>query len=94
MRYIWLASAVTFALCAGTICDAEEQKAKSGGAQTVVTEESGKPGLKHIDTSVYGNGEKAEEVVDQVGVMPRGKSYDRNTGLPNVVPSDAEGNIE
>ena len=84
MRYVILAGALAFTLCAG-VCGAEDGATENASAGAAITEEAeGGTGLKHIDT-----GDRAEEPVTQVGVMNPGENYDDNTGFPDVVESDS-----
>lgn len=68
---------------------------KTAGNKTIaVVTDSGK-GPKVIDTN-YGGGkpERTDYGVEQDRAMPSGQTYDRNTGLPNVVESDSAYNLE
>jgi len=88
MKYMVLAGALAFSLCAG-VCEAEDGKAQGSSGQTAVAESTGSgSGLKHIDL-----GDNVEQNVDRVGVMEPGQSYDENTGMPDVVNSDGDMNL-
>lgn len=89
MKYMVLAGALAFSLCAG-VCEAEDSKAQGASGQTAAVEASGsRGGLKHIDL-----GDDHEDSVNSVGTMSAGQNYDDNTGFPNVVKSDGDMNLQ
>jgi len=81
MKYLYIAMVIIFALWAGDAVAA-------CGTITCDSEEE-------IDA-----GEETDEGpgvgrrMDRVGVMQPGQMYDPNTGLPNMVPSDATGELD
>ena len=90
MRYLYIAIAIIFMLSAGIAVAEEGQKtlgaAKQGEGVTsqkreIVTDLND----KRSDDKEYGVGSERE--------MPSDETYDENTGLPNIVPSDKEGEI-
>lgn len=89
MKYACLISALALALCASD-CDAEEGQKKTPPAKAkaaAATESKPEEKLKHIDTEdVSGRDSRAG---DQA-VGDAWESYDQNTGLPNVVQSDKD----
>lgn len=90
MKYVALAGALAFTLCAG-VCEAEDGKAKDASGNTAVTQEtSSSKGLKHIDLGE----DDYERPVTQMGTMSEGQSYGDNTGFPNTVESDSDMNLQ
>ena len=89
MKYVVLAGALAFSLCAG-VCEAEETKMQGASGQAAATGAKASCGvLKHIDL-----GDDHEESITTVGTMSQGQNYDGNTGFPNVVKSDGDMNLE
>ncbi|MDP2913766.1 MAG: hypothetical protein Q8N91_07190 [Candidatus Omnitrophota bacterium] len=86
---------IIFILCATSFCGAEKkQKIEKPAAETAI-EKDDSAKLKHIDTGEDdGQVHEAEYGVNKPELMPPGQSYDENTGLPNIVESDAGGEIE
>lgn len=70
---------------------AEDVKTASGSTKTVVSEEDKDAKPTPIDTEdVKEEGEAADADDTEDQGVPGEESYDTNTGLPDVVPSDKE----
>ena len=83
MRYLYVVAAIIFMF--GTAVIAEENISDDKSSGTVkVSADKGK-GEPLSDEQEYGEDNRRE--------MPQQQSYDENTGLPNNVPSDREGEI-
>ena len=90
MRDLYIAIAIIFMLSAG-IAVAEEGQKTLGAAKQ---DEGVKGQDKEIVTDLNDKRSDDKEYgVDSEKEMPRDETYDENTGLPNVVPSDKEGEI-
>jgi hypothetical protein len=91
MRYLYMAAA--FILMLGTAAIADENSPKGGdeaAKQGTVAQVQG----KEIDVShPTALADEAESGVNSEREMPQHETYDENTGLPNVVPSDKEGEM-
>lgn len=93
MRNAILVAGIFFALCMN-VCAEEETKKDAVAKDKEPAAEENVKGRKHIDVNLppeddtgKGSGEKER------GVMEPYESYDENTGMPNVVKSDEEGNL-
>ena len=96
MKYVYLVSALACALCVG-ICDADEPQKNSPAAQTVVINETpeSQTGVRHIDTGDSSGGGRARDYgAGENRQMEQWETYDADSGLPDVVPSDASGQLE
>jgi hypothetical protein len=95
MRGLLILGVLFFGLWVGT-GNAEDSVQKAAAAQGVGQDAPSNSEMKEIDTGSGSNEAVSEEDygVDQPGLMPEGEVYDENTGMPNVVPSDTEGELE
>jgi hypothetical protein len=96
MKNLIMTGVFACALCAGGYAE-EYMKGKASypASQTVVFEEAGGAGAKTIDSgpsprTSYPN----DGGVNDSGALPPYESYDPNTGLKNVVPSDSSGEFD
>jgi hypothetical protein len=88
MRYICLLSVLAVVLWAGLSAGDSVEK------PAIVNDNQGDQS-KEIDTSDSGRQPvNVDYGMDQGSEMPQGQVYDQNTGMPDVVPSDREGEIE
>lgn len=95
MRYFYMIVVLTCAIFSNMPCDAEETKAKKETAQKTVIVEEGGVGGKHINVgNTEDNSGRSESGVGAERPMPTWETYDQNTGLPDVVPSDSYGEYE
>ena len=89
MRYFCIVLAVVCMLGAGVaIVGAQKSDKASGQGAGIVSQEKEivtDNNEKRSDDKEYGENNERE--------MPQSETYDPNTGLPNVVPSDKEGEI-
>ncbi len=87
MRSVALAGVLALALTAG-VCGAEDYSNSDDAAlqtKTAVAHESEEgAGIKHIDEG------DVDTPVTRVGVMQDGQSYDDDTGMPDMVNSDSD----
>lgn len=94
MRYVFLLilaiSLVSFNI--GWAADAAADK--EAVVKTVVVEENPDQNLKPVDVGPTTGTASEDYGVNRPRVMPAGETYDENTGLPDVVQSDAEDNLE
>lgn len=96
MKYAFLIICIIILMLSITsFCVAEKnQKIEKPAAETAI-DEGGSAKLMHIDTGEDdGQAHETEYGVNKPELMPPDQSYDENTGLPNIVESDAEGEIE
>lgn len=86
MKYLIWMLALALTLCVG-VCKAEDAKVVSTEGNVVVTEQEidSEEGVKNIDP---------DEEADRMGAMSPGQSYDENTGLPDVVESDSDMDLQ
>ena len=90
MRYLYIVVAVIFMLSGGMAVAEEGQKALGAAKQDEGVKSQEKEIVTDLndrrsDNKEYGENNERE--------MPQSETYDENTGLPNVVPSDKEGEI-
>ena len=90
MRYFYVVAAVVCMLGAGIAASAEGQKGDkaSGQGAGIVSQEKEivtDMNERRSDDKEFGENNERE--------MPQSQTRDENTGLPNVVPSDKEGEI-
>jgi|GEM_PF-6590701 hypothetical protein len=96
MKNLIMTGVFACALCAGVFAEEDiKGEASHPAGQTVVFEEAGGAGAKTIDSgpsrsTSYPN----DGGVNDSGAMPPYESYDPNTGLENVVPSDSSGEFD
>ena len=93
MRYVYIAVAMVFIFSAAVYAVDSDQKndtsAKQAGSADVKSQE------KEIVVDSNERASNGKEFgVGKENEMPSGETYDQNTGLPNVVESDKEGEIE
>jgi hypothetical protein len=94
MRYVYLLVSMAF-LASFNIGWAEESAdKKAAAAKTVVVEENPGQDLKQVDVGNNQPARPEEYGVDRPRVMPSWETNDENTGLPDVVESDKEGELE
>ena len=90
MRYLYIVVAVIFMLSAGVAVAEESNKISGAAKQGPVAGSQDKEIVtdlndRRADDKEFGENNERE--------MPQSETYDENTGLPNVVPSDKEGEI-
>ena len=89
MRYLYAVIAIVFIFSVSAMAAETAQKGVAAARQ------GGMAQGKEIETD--DNDKKADDKeydVDNEREMPQHETYDQNTGLPNVVPSDKEGELE
>lgn len=88
MKYACLVVLAALTLCAGA-CDAKVVKDAAAGEGVIIEKpiDVGPVKEKPVEED-YGVGSEGERE------MPSRENYDPNTGLPNVVPSDSDGEME
>ena len=95
MRYAWLISMMACMLFASLISEAEETKKKEQKIKTVVVEETKGSNLKHIDLGeASGRSDRPRYGVEGTDAMMSNRSYNQNTGMMDIVPSDRAGELE
>lgn len=89
MKYIALAGAIAFALTSG-VCEAEEAVKSNDSASQAknVSQGPSKSGFP-----IHFNDDD-DTPVTRVGVMSDGQSYDDNTGMPDMVRSDSDMDLQ
>ncbi|MFA6142953.1 MAG: hypothetical protein WC738_06660 [Candidatus Omnitrophota bacterium] len=95
MRYLSLAVAAIFMMWVG-LCGAEDVKkaAPVAKAASAVKAKSDK-GMASAKAAEDTDAEEMESSgVNRENLMPPGQTYDTNTGMPNTVESDTNGEIE
>jgi len=96
MKNLIMTGALACALCTGVYAEEDVKgKGTDPASQTVVFEEAGASEPKSIETGNPRNPDYPRDGgVDDSGAMPPYESYDPNTGLKNVVPSDSSGEFD
>ena len=90
MRYLYVVMTIVFVFSASAMAAETAQKSDAAAKQGGAVQGHG----KEIETDY--NDKKADDKeygVDNEREMPQHETYDQNTGLPNVVPSDKEGEL-
>ena len=90
MRYLYAVIAIGFIFSTSAMAAEMAQKGVAVAKQDAAVERQDKEIVtdlndKRSDDKEYG--------VDNEREMPQHETYDENTGLPNVVPSDKEGEM-
>ena len=90
MRYLYITIAVIFMMSASIAVAEEGQKTGGAAKQDAAVKSQEKEIVtdlndKRSDDKEFGENNERE--------MPQSETYDENTGLPNVVPSDKEGEM-
>lgn len=91
MRYVFMASVVLCLLFTCGVCISDD--AKTPGCASSMGEGASQHD-KVIDLGDNQTGGYESSGVSDSGVMPKYQSYDQNTGLPNMVASDAAGELQ
>jgi len=91
MKYFYLFIALFFGLSAG-VCDADISGKVQAQVKAPAAEKTADKGLKEIDTG-DDSGAPVREDYGVDNTMSQSRPYDANTGLPDVVPSDSDGEI-
>lgn len=89
MRYLSLVVAAIFVMWAG-YCGAQDTK----NTAPVVGEKSDEMAVPADTAEDSDVGEREDSGVGRENLMPPGQTYDENTGMPNTVESDTDGEIE
>ena len=89
MKYHIVIAITALALSAGA-CQAQDDRSPCAENSTGTSRSSGLFGFNPFaPRQARGLGEREGGGIDRMGTMSPGQSYDRNTGMPNVVPSDS-----
>jgi hypothetical protein len=90
MRYLYAAVAVIFMLGTSVVSAEEPQSVAGAGRGAVIVNQEKEiitdTNEERSDDEEFGENDRRE--------MPQYETYDENTGLPDVVESDREGEIE
>ena len=92
MKYLCFATVIVFMLSTAAVA-AEEARGTGAAAGKGQVTVQGKEKEIETDYNDESSGGKARGAGDK-REMPASDSYDPNTGLPNVVSSDKEGELE
>jgi hypothetical protein len=89
VRYHMVIAITALALSAG-VCEAQDDRSPCAEKPAGSSESSGLFGFNPFaPRQARELGENEGTGIDRMGTMSPGQSYDSNTGMPNVVPSDS-----
>ena len=90
MKCLYITIVMVFIFGAGIVAAEEGPKNGSAAAQGTAVQSQEKEIVTDLNDR---RSNDKEHGVSSEREMPEGQTYDENTGLPNVVPSDKEGEM-
>jgi hypothetical protein len=99
MKHLIVASLLTCVAWSGAVAGEDKAESADRAARTVVMHEAGGGGAKSLDVKTkYDGGPQSPDSFDygsgSKALMPMGDTYDPNTGMPDMVPSDSYGEFD